>query len=327
MGSDMSSKEMSDLEVDGKLLHAKKQAAIVLRTPQQTDDGMPGCWFGGKPTLPPDIEWPTFKSEVPGLDPVHLHFILQINLKYVPCALNFPEVPNRGTIFVFVEPMFAPKGVKQGPSLLQSDAATIIYVADDVSNCDPREAPFIPDVDQELPNGKSVQDYVCYSYDNMRNNYGMVETSAEVRSADGLGKWPIHFLLVDTYPTTEASLDFDASDVTLVKIDAYSEALREGIRNFRAHDYVQGNEYSCKTPHQLFGWHNLQPFPDQAYFDRLGVRPDVPSLSSDDVLLLTLHSEDEMIGFQYVGELNLAFWINKEDLAKSDFDSLTVWEQ
>ena len=312
---------MSDLEIDGHLLRARKLAAILLRTPQQTDEGMPGCYFGGRPTLPPHIDWPTYKSGVPGLDPVPLHFILQINLKYLPRALDFPEMPNHGTIFVFVEPMFAPQEFKRGPSLLQKDAATIIYVADDVNECEPRKAPPIPDINDKLENGKTVKDYVCYSYFHMRNS------TAAVQLADGLAHWPITFLLVNAYPMTETSLDFYMPDEMLDKIDERQESLRESIRNFRADKYIHGNEYSRKTPHQLFGWHNMDQFPDREYFDRSRVRADVPCLSSNDVLLLTLHGADEMVGFQYPEQVSLAFWVNKKALAKGDFGSFTVWEQ
>ena len=313
---------MSDLEIDGHLLRARKLAAILLRTPQQTDEGMPGCYFGGRPTLPPHIDWPTYKSGVPGLDPVPLHFILQINLKYLPRALDFPEMPNHGTIFVFVEPMFAPQEFKQGPSLLQKDAATIIYVADDVSKYEPREAPSIPDINAELENGKTLKDYVCESY------LWMLEGASAVNTGDGLNKWPLSFLLVDTYPPLGELQKIEASERCLAEAaDAYQEVSRRGLEEHQKSDYLQGNHYAVKTPHQLFGWHNMDRFPDYEYFERRGIKEDVPCLSTDSVLLLTLHSEDETIGFEYVGGLNLAFWVKRNELAVGDFGSLTVWEQ
>ena len=104
----MSDAELSDVEIDGYISQIRKPAAFMMRTKEQTDEGLPGCFFGGKPTLPADIEWPVFNCPIPKID-IPMHFLFQVNLKYVPKSVDFPDFPDTGTLFVFVEPMIAPE--------------------------------------------------------------------------------------------------------------------------------------------------------------------------------------------------------------------------
>ena len=69
--------------------------AVYLRKPQQPDsDGLSGCWIGGEPTLPADIEWPYY--EVHDGTSIPMHFLAQIDLGEVPLVFATGSI-NRWT--------------------------------------------------------------------------------------------------------------------------------------------------------------------------------------------------------------------------------------
>ena len=85
----MAEPELTDAEIDQLLFKARQPAIAMLRTPYATDAGTPGCWFGGEPTLPPEIDWPIYTHQKTGLE-IPMHFLVQINLEYLPtrCRAN-----------------------------------------------------------------------------------------------------------------------------------------------------------------------------------------------------------------------------------------------
>ncbi|MEO1601515.1 MAG: DUF1963 domain-containing protein, partial [Pseudomonadota bacterium] len=108
--------EMAPDEIDAAIFRARMPAIAMLHTPNQTDPGTPGCWFGGEPTLPPAIPWPIYKHVYqprPGVE-VPMSFLAQINLEHLPEVLGLPPLPSRGTLFIFYDASLAPMafGVK-----------------------------------------------------------------------------------------------------------------------------------------------------------------------------------------------------------------------
>ncbi|WGW02815.1 DUF1963 domain-containing protein [Tropicibacter oceani] len=82
-----------------------KQGIWLRKTPAPTDAGTPGCFFGGRPNLPAQIAWPHYGDE--NLQ-VPLHFLLQIDLAVLRDVPGLPEFARQGTLFFFVDPVYAP---------------------------------------------------------------------------------------------------------------------------------------------------------------------------------------------------------------------------
>ncbi|MFW2590233.1 DUF1963 domain-containing protein [Sagittula sp. SSi028] len=109
-------------------------AGIWLRkTPLDTDEGAPGCYLGGLPTLPDTYEWPIHTID-DGAVSVPMHFLGQINLAALPQANFLPEMPRSGTLFFFFDPVYS-DGWEQGNN------AAVVYVEEDVLDVPPRTVP------------------------------------------------------------------------------------------------------------------------------------------------------------------------------------------
>ena len=108
---------------------------VYLRKLQQPDrEGSSGCWIGGEPTLPPDIEWPYY--QVHDGTSVPMHFLAQIDLGQVPLVFAQTGLPEHGTLFFFYDTIVAPcyeMGTK--------DECKVIYVEGDVSDIPTRHMP------------------------------------------------------------------------------------------------------------------------------------------------------------------------------------------
>ena len=123
-------------ELDDMLFEASRPGLMLSKTRLPDDPGAPGSWLGGRPTLPPEIDWPWFAPEDTPLVP--MHFVAQIDLAQVPRMNGLPEIPRTGTLFFFFDPILAPvRGLGFG-------GARVIHVDRDVSGYAPREMPKIP---------------------------------------------------------------------------------------------------------------------------------------------------------------------------------------
>ena len=122
----MDFENLTEAEIEALVQEARKPALLLNKTKFPDGPGEPGCWLGGDPTLPPDIEWPY--HEVEGV-PVPLSFVAQINLARVPRRPEFPPVPETGTLFFFFDPVFSTSDAK------------VIYVEDEFSRTPPRRMP------------------------------------------------------------------------------------------------------------------------------------------------------------------------------------------
>jgi len=113
------------MDIEEIIERAKVDGFMLQKTQRPDDPGAEGCWFGGKPTLPEDIEWPWTKGayQQPSIP---LHFIAQIKLDSVPWHDGLPEMPHTGTLFFFADTLFGPAAE------YRNDSAKIIYVPQDV---------------------------------------------------------------------------------------------------------------------------------------------------------------------------------------------------
>lgn len=96
----------TELSVEEMIAQALRPALFLRKTPNPEDPGAKGCWLGGEPSLPSDIDWPYYEYE--DYPRVPMHFLAQIELSEMPQVPELPEMPRTGTLFFFVEPMYAP---------------------------------------------------------------------------------------------------------------------------------------------------------------------------------------------------------------------------
>ncbi|MFK7943997.1 MAG: DUF1963 domain-containing protein, partial [Paracoccaceae bacterium] len=195
-------------EIDA-LIRAKRQPAIaLLRTAAVDDPGTPGCWFGGSPTLPADIDWPVYVHTDGTRIP--MHFLVQINLAQLPQVDGLPALPTHGTLFVFFECAVAPVAVgvmgDEPTPMLLGTGAKVLYVDADIDGVPPRTAPAMPDLSH-------LADH---------------EIAISYQGTNAFDRWPFDMVPVETYPAPgdalpEACEDrlFDLSDDRTALLDEH----------------------------------------------------------------------------------------------------------
>lgn len=266
----------------------------MLKTTDRTESGAPGCWFGGEPTLPSEISWPLYSHsdvlEIP------MHFLVQINLAYVPQVLGLPRLPTQGTLFVFYDPALAPAycgfNGDEPSALITGRGAKVIFVDKDVSAVAPRPPPPMPDFfyDEDVQIAESYDGTVCYE------------------------KWPFNFLVYDTYPSANSAIPFACFDRLRTLEGERDRALGE-------HLFVN---YSDIPIHSIFGASQIQNFPNQENLERKS-RSKYPPLTDDNTMLFRFEADRE-IGHTTQESIALSFWILNDDLAARNFDLIRVWE-
>ncbi len=137
----------TDVELAEMLKNARRPGILLLKSTHPDDEGLPGCWLGGEPNLPPEIDWPMVETEDPeypeGPHGVPMHFIGQLDLALLPRREGMPALPQRGTLFFFYDPVHGPvydpfNGFER-----------VIYVEGDVSDFQPRAMPDMPPIDHD----------------------------------------------------------------------------------------------------------------------------------------------------------------------------------
>ncbi|MEM1276887.1 MAG: DUF1963 domain-containing protein [Pseudomonadota bacterium] len=184
-------------QVDTVLAKACRTGILLNKTRHQDDPGTPGSWIGGKPTLPADIDWPWDDS-----DTVPLHFLAQIDLRYLPRLHEHPDMPNSGTLFFFCDPIFQ-QFLNHGRS-----GHKVVFVDDDLSDQSFRDMPRIPDV-RGLPVSRTIgsafdpkQDYKRWNFD-----YQLFEAFYWSNDLDHWSQRAILNANIETYETLEAQTD------------------------------------------------------------------------------------------------------------------------
>lgn len=163
-------------------------AVALVKVYPRERKGTPGCWLGGgEPTLPAHIPWPMFDYSIEDYPAVPMHFLCQLNLAQFPRFDEFPEMPERGTLFFFFDPVHSPGGPETW------DASKVLYVEEDVSTVPRRSPPPMPDgIEPESRNYKGTNGY-----------------------------WPVELQVVDTYPWGWTPDKPEMGD------DAYGDAIDE----------------------------------------------------------------------------------------------------
>ena len=133
-------RELSQAELDAVVNDAKRTGILLVKSPNRDVAGAPGCWLGGEPNLPPEIDWPYFEENGVPLAP--MHFLGQINLAELPPEATELGLPESGTLFFFYDTIYAPLG------WLDRGGSKVIYVAEDVSGVPLRPTPELPEVDE-----------------------------------------------------------------------------------------------------------------------------------------------------------------------------------
>lgn len=139
----MADRSRTEVEIDARMYRARMPAIAMLSVPHDEQgnplgEGTPGCRLGGAPSLPPEYEWPTFTFSERPFEGVQLpmQFVLQLNLQYLPRVIGLPELPPKGTLFVFYEPISASMPWsfedRELPPMLTGDCVRLIYHPDEV---------------------------------------------------------------------------------------------------------------------------------------------------------------------------------------------------
>ena len=261
-----------------------------------------------------------------------MHFLFQVNLKYVPKSVDFPDFPDVGTLFVFVETMIAPEYFHTPlRPIYTGQGARVIYVPASTENVPPRAAPPLPDlmVDHGGDVG-TLNDELVYCYESMRDAYG-------VTNASGLHRWPMFFVIGDTFPKRGflrgQDPSFDVSKIENMKVAVKTDEKRSTIVE-KCYSYGGKTKDDIpiqEVPHHMFGVSNTQLFPSKEYQQKRAIsspeRPEMPYLTQDHVTLFQIIGLDEEIGYEYLQQYPISFWIHRDDLAAGNFNNVQVWEE
>ena len=117
---------LDDASLDGLLL---------FKTATPGKSGTEGCWIGGRPTLPRDLDWPIYSDNKCGDIP--LVFVAQIDLAALPFASAQTGLLDDGTLFYFFEPL------RGSLNDFEEGGSRVLYTSHDVSNTRPRNLSLI----------------------------------------------------------------------------------------------------------------------------------------------------------------------------------------
>lgn len=315
----MTVKKLSDVEIK-ELIESRRQPAIcMLHTSGSEDEGTPGCWFGGDPTLPPEIDWPVYKHRDTGTV-IPLTFLAQINLDHLPRVPGLPPLPETGTLFVFYEWMVAQLvGImddSQTPPLQSGEAVRVIYVDHDVSVYPERCPPKRPDL-SEIPEDELSEGYEPHSPGSWA--YHEKEFIRYTR-------WPFNFVIVDTDPSPGCNNPFPGQDLPgdcLSQVVADREKQTERLQDLQSGGDPERVRYpSSFSEHRIFGMPQAQTMPRAEEFTSRWERHWRP-ITEDHVLLFRF--DVDRIGHSSLDAYSEAFWIKRADLEAENFDDIIVW--
>lgn len=308
-------------DLDALIKSKQKPGIALLRTSQRTDEGTPGCWFGGEPTLPKEIEWPVFnpktmtEEDEDDID-IPMHFFAQFNLAEMPTVPGLPRMPHTGTLFVFYDPSvaFGPEGDAYG-ALSSGNGARLIYVADDVSGVAPRTPPTFPDMEC-IP-----EELISYAYR---------ETQAEADSENGssrgvLPKWPFTFHIIETWPSfsDDPRIDGYPGDVDTqfyTQLDTVQQDQLEHLDTLSGEDRFLGSDEAVNLQ-LLFGATQLSKWPVLEFDD-----PEKTQDADNAVLLLTL-ATDSGINHYFDDDHHWGIWVHRNDLAEGKFGDISICQE
>lgn len=210
-------REPSQKEIEQAIAAARRPALLLNLTKYPKDAGEPGCWMLGRPTLPPEIDWPhhcVVGRQVP------LHFLMQVNLARLPRQAGLPRFPESGTLFFFYDPAFI------------TSAAKVIFCEDDVSGV-PRPKP-------EMPKDQDFWEHPHLDF--LDDEYGALSDSED-------RQWNFDFLTIDRFEEKARNriIDYEIIKANTGVVNGVSE-LTKGRWSTCESGSLQGMQF-----HYLFG--------------------------------------------------------------------------
>lgn len=328
----------TQLEIDAALFRARRLGILLNKTRTPDGPGAPGCWLGGAPTLPEDIEWPWFTWPRCGGFKTPMRFVAQINLRHLPRLADRADMAQTGTLFFFVDPYgghfwLYPDSPKD-PSTIP---CRVIHVDADVSACPPRPMPDIPDLPEfprpdapelaleyllpsackALPGGPRWREYIDFNGDlkGIRENLPGPEVYR---------RWAFDFLVYESFANPE-HLGIEGTQVFIREILANQERL--GLLMEDRYDGADrkecGPEYRARA-HMFndIGWTQTPYFCHEhtELFELFDLPPDEPPIR-----LLAILDDQGETGFRFY--YWIVFYIREADLKAGRFDKVfVVWE-
>lgn len=147
---------LTDEELDEIAEEGRRQYVLFRHVDDPSQEGAPGCWSGGEPTLPAEIPWPIREGAyapdnlnipgdgIPKIDYPYM-FAFQVNCAEIPVLPDEPEgTPHEGTLFVFYDGLCGDVA-----SEFASDLVHLIYVPEDCSSLPLRECPAMPTLTED----------------------------------------------------------------------------------------------------------------------------------------------------------------------------------
>lgn len=126
---------LSQHEIEAALFRARRLGILLNKTAEPDGPGAPGCWLGGDPTLPPEIDWPHTEAPSTEWGVAPLQFMAQINLAHLPRLASHAEMPRSGTLFFFFSSLFEWGAYARGK---------VIFAPGEVSHHPARKRPIKP---------------------------------------------------------------------------------------------------------------------------------------------------------------------------------------
>jgi len=99
-------RKRSDRDIDAIYRSLRRDAILFTHVFPPQHGKKSSCFFGGRPQLPPDIDWPAIGGDENGLER-SLSLLAQIDCASLPRLDNCPDLPEAGTLFFFVDSMDA----------------------------------------------------------------------------------------------------------------------------------------------------------------------------------------------------------------------------
>lgn len=282
-------------ELSNMLKVVRRPGVLLMKTPYSDDPGVPGSWFGGEPTLPPEIEWPVHKvcsedgqviSEIP------MHFLVQINLATLPLPEGVPELPQTGTLFFFFEPIFC------NNFGIAPDCGRVIYVEEDVSECPTRSMPKIPPL-SELPDWAN-------KYAEKMRKYGRNDLGR------GFRRWSFDYFFFTGYRSGQFRnrVFRDYVDTLSINISKDIKEMVSDRCDLPGPNAIKDLDY---TYHHIFGSNG-------------GFEPEESYETENPWVRLLAVKDDLDLGFR--NHTNwVVFWIKNEDLEARKFENAFTVEE
>ena len=278
-------------EIDARLYNSRVPSIMLNKTAMPDGPGAPGCWFGGEPTLPPNIEWP-YRPALFDAPSFPMHFLLQLDLTQVPRLAAYPDIPTTGTLFFFVEPLVAPLW---GAIL---DGGYVIYVEDDVSTQASRPMPPLPDLSSHAD---------LWSSD-----------LTDATKGRGFKPWNLDFLVYEGYAAPNYHTDNDAS-LLHQAIRGSGGKVQDVLEAQTADRRILTDGSQEFVPHYLFG--NIRFQTEWQLPDRTQLSPiDLAIPTDEPPRKLLAVAADEDFGYLPLHDGWIEYWIAAEDLRSRDFD-------